>query len=125
MFGISFAELIIFLLVALILIKPKDLPEIAYFLGKVFYKIKKLYADAKEYLKSSSKELGLDDIKYEIDRGISDEKAKSESKTTTIVDIYGNEHLVNRDDVENFDEIEAKKLNEENKNNLNYTKSHL
>lgn len=119
MFGISFAELIIFLLVALVLIKPKDLPEIAYFLGKVFYKIKKLYADAKEYLKSSSKELGLDDIKYEIDRGIADEKAKSESKTTIIVDIYGNEHRVNRDDVENFDETEVEKLNEENKNNLN------
>jgi len=119
MFGISFAELIIFFLVALVLIKPKDLPEIAYFIGKIFYKIKKIYRDAKEYLQSSSKELGLDEIKYEIDRGIADEKAKSESKTTIIVDIYGNEHRVNRDDVDGFNDSEATKLNEENKNNLN------
>jgi Sec-independent protein translocase protein TatA len=115
MFGISFAELIILCLIALILIKPKDLPEIAYFLGKSFYKVKKTYLNAKEYLKSSSSEFGFDEIKYEIDRGIADEKSKSDNKSTTIIDIYGNEHLVNPDNVHNFDEEEVIKLNEENK----------
>jgi Sec-independent protein translocase protein TatA len=115
MFGISFAELTIFCLVALFLIKPKDLPEIAYFLGKTFYKFKKIYSDVKEYLKSSGKDLGLEEIKYEIDRGIADEKAKSNDDVTTIIDIYGNEHQVNKENIsDNFSQDEITKLNSEN-----------
>ena len=121
MFGFSFAELIIVLIVALIFIKPQDLPEIAHFVGKIFYRGKRLIKDLKQSLKDMESELGLDDLKHEINRGIAEEKSKLEEEMTVIVDIYGNEHRVpNVKDVrpdltaeEAAEEI--KRLNVENK----------
>lgn len=121
MFGFSFAELIIVLIVALIFIKPQDLPEIAHFVGKIFYRGKRLIKDLKQSLKEMESELGLEDLKHEINRGIAEEKSKLEEEMTVIVDIYGNEHRVpNVKDVrpdltaEEASE-EIKRLNEENK----------
>ncbi len=94
MFGLSFAELIIVILVALIFIKPKDLPEIAHFIGKVFYRGKRLFEEVKQYLKGAEKDLGLDELRHELNRGIAEEKAKLEDEMTVIVDVYGNEHRV-------------------------------
>lgn len=121
MFGFSFAELIIVLIVALIFIKPQDLPEIAHFVGKIFYRGKRLIKDLKQSLKDMESELGLDDLKHEINRGIAEEKSKLEEEMTVIVDIYGNEHRVpNVKDVRPDLTAEAaaeeiKRLNEENK----------
>jgi sec-independent protein translocase protein TatB len=120
MFGFSLAELILVLLVALIFIKPQDLPEIAHFFGKVFYRSKRLFNEIKESLKEMEKELGIEDLKHEVNRGISEEKAKLKDEMTVIVDIYGNEHLV--PNIEKFKpdlskeeiEQEIKNLNEEN-----------
>ena len=98
MLGFSFAELILVLLVAIIFIKPKDLPEIAHFFGKRYYKARKLIDDVKIQLKSVEKELGLDELKHEINRGIAEEKMKIEGEKkemTQIIDIYGNYHEVN------------------------------
>jgi len=98
MLGFSFAELILVLLVAIIFIKPKDLPEIAHFFGKLYYKARKLIDDVKIQLKSVEKELGLDELKHEINRGIAEEKMKIEGEKkemTQIIDIYGNYHEVN------------------------------
>ncbi|MSP33907.1 MAG: hypothetical protein EXR06_03285 [Rickettsiales bacterium] len=100
MLGFSFAELILVLLVAIIFIKPKDLPEIAHFFGKLYYKARKLIDDVKIQLKSVEKELGLDELKHEINRGIAEEKMKIEGEKkelTKIIDIYGNYHEVNTD----------------------------
>jgi Tat protein translocase TatB subunit len=120
MFGFSLAELIIVLLVILIFIKPEDLPEIAHFFGKVFYRAKRLFNEVKKSLKEMEKELGIDDLKQEMHRGIAEEKSKLEEEMTVIVDIYGNEHQVPnvkglRADLSE-EEIaeEIKKLNEEN-----------
>lgn len=119
MFGFSFAELILVILVALIFIKPKDLPEIAHFIGKIFYRGKSLFADVKQYLKDAEKDLGLEDLKHELNRGIAEEKAKLEDEMTVIVDIYGNEHQVPnvkdlRPDLGDAIVEEVAKLNEEN-----------
>jgi sec-independent protein translocase protein TatB len=94
MFGFSFAELLVVALVALIFIKPQDLPEIAHFIGKVFYRGKSLFKQVKQSLKEMEKELGLDDLKNEMNRGIAEEKSKLEEEMTVIVDMDGNEHLV-------------------------------
>ena len=94
MFGFSFAELIVVILVALIFIRPQDLPEIAHFVGKTFYRGKKLFNDVKKYLKDAEKELGLEDLRHELNRGIAEEKSKLEDEMTIIVDMYGNEHKV-------------------------------
>ena len=98
MFGFSLAELILVFLVAIIFIKPQDLPEIAHFFGKLYCKARKLIDDIKIQLKSVEKELGLDELKHEINRGIAEEKMKIEGEKkelTKIIDIYGNEHEVN------------------------------
>jgi sec-independent protein translocase protein TatB len=123
MFGFSLAELLMVALVALLLIKPQDLPEIAHFLGKIFFRSKKYFNELKQQFEEVKKDLDFQEIKNEINRGIAEEKSKLEElDETIIVDIYGNEHRV--PNVENFrtdlskEEIEEeiKKLNEENLN---------
>ncbi len=121
MFGFSLAELLLVCVVILIFIHPKDLPEIAHFFGKIFYRGKIFLQDLKKQFKAVENELGLDEIKQEINRGIAEEKAKlNDDDITVIVDMYGNEHRVpqsHRDslnlDPEHFSE-EVQKLNEEN-----------
>jgi Tat protein translocase TatB subunit len=120
MFGFSFAELILVILIALIFIKPKDLPEIAHFVGKIFYRSKRMYGDLKKSLKEMEGELGIDELKHELNRGIAEEKAKLEEEMTVIVDMYVNEHHVPnvkkiRSDLSEEEvELEIKKHNENN-----------
>ncbi len=122
MFGFSLAELILVLLVAIIFIKPQDLPEIAHFFGKLYYKARKLIDDLKIQLRSVEKDLGLDELKHEINRGIAEEKMKIEGakkELTKIIDIYGNYHEVNvealRDDLSDEElKAEIAKYNEIN-----------
>lgn len=121
MFGFSLAELLVVFLVALLFIKPDDLPEIARFAGKMVFKGKKALNDLKKYFKEVEQDLGIDEIKNEINRGIAEESAKlKELEATIIVDMDGNEHKVYdvqelREDLSK-EEIsqEISKLNEEN-----------
>jgi Sec-independent protein translocase protein TatA len=94
MFGFSLAELIVTFLVIIIFIKPQDLPEIAHFLGRIFYRLKKTYGELKKSFNELQKDFGIDDLKQEINRGIADEASKIEEEITVIVDLYGNEHHV-------------------------------
>ncbi len=95
MFGFSLAELLVVCIIILIFIKPQDLPEIAYFLGKIFYRAKNFFNDLKKQFKEVEQEFGLDEIKQEINRGIAEEKARlGDDDSTVIIDIYGNEHRV-------------------------------
>ncbi|MDX2082912.1 MAG: hypothetical protein SFV53_02870 [Rickettsiales bacterium] len=122
MFGFSLAELLLICVIALIFIKPKDLPEIAHFLGKIFYRGKKFFYELKKQFRELEQDLGLEEIKQELNRGIAEEKQRldDDEEKTVIVDIYGNEHHV-----KNIDQIrpdldkeqinqEIKKLNQEN-----------
>lgn len=120
MFGFSLAELIVVILVVLIFIKPQDLPEIAHFVGKSFFKIKRFYKELKNSFTDLENEFGLKDLKNEMQRGIAEEKAKLEEDFTIIVDMEGNEHKVPNIahvrpdlDQEKLQE-EVKKHNEEN-----------
>ena len=120
MFGLSLAELLVIGVVAIIFIKPQDLPEIAHFLGKVFFRAKKYFNELKSQFKEVEKDLGLDEIKQELHRGIVEEKMKLEdNEATTIIDIYGNEHKVPTSHQEHFEfsEEEIKKYNDENLKN--------
>lgn len=113
MFGFSLAELIVVLLVILIFIKPQDLPEIAHFLGKAFYRLKRFYQQLKTSFQEIEKEFGIDDLKHELNRGIAEEASKIKEETTVIVDIYGNEHQV-----KNLHEIRPDLNDDEIKNEL-------
>jgi len=120
MFGFSFAELIVVFIVILIFVKPQDLPEIAHFFGKIYYRGKSLFNELKRSLKEMEKELGVDELKHELNRGIAEEKAKIEEDFTIIVDMDGNEHRVPNihhirpDLTEEERKAEVEKLNLEN-----------
>jgi Sec-independent protein translocase protein TatA len=94
MFGFSLAELIITLIAVLIFIKPQDLPEIAHFIGKIFYRGKRFYNELKSSFKEMEGELGISELKDEFNRSVAEEKSKLEDDFTIIVDMEGNEHRV-------------------------------
>ena len=95
MFGFSLAELIVVCLVALLFIKPKDLPEIAHLLGKIFFRAKRFYYEIKKQFQEMEGELGIDELKQELNRGMAEEKIKAEKEDeTVIIDIYGQEHRI-------------------------------
>ena len=120
MFGFSLAELIIVLIIIIIFVNPKDLPEIAHFLGRAYYRIRKFFNEIKKQFSEVEKEIGFDDLKYETSRGMAEEKAKIEDDLTVIVDMEGNEHKVPnlkeiRSDLdEKTVEKEVKNLNNKN-----------
>lgn len=121
MFGISFSEFIIVIIFALAIVNPKDIPVIAKYLTKIFFKAKNIISQAQKEWDNVSKEMGLDNIKEEV------EKEAAELKKTTIIDIYGNEHEVHdldkiRGDLAQDDlDQEVKKYNEVNKESSDKT----
>lgn len=127
MFGFSLAELILVLVVAIIFIKPADLPEIARFVGKAIFHGKRLYGEAKKHLRDLEKDFEIDQLKQEVNMAINEEKLKFEPEEdeTIIVDIYGNEHRVNnvaklRPDLKPEElSQEIAKNNQENQQKLN------
>ncbi|MES2678173.1 MAG: twin-arginine translocase TatA/TatE family subunit [Pseudomonadota bacterium] len=121
MFGISLGEFLLILVIAILVIGPKDLPEVARYLIRAIAKTKQLIAKAKAELDVLGKEIGIDEIKNEIAIELANEKTRIESEVTTIIDLYGNEHQVSdlseiRKD-KNKDEIEQEisELNQKNK----------
>lgn len=123
MFGISFAELLVICLVLFIFIQPKDLPQIAYFAGRLFYKVKKLIKNLQENFEKTQKEIGLDEIKQEFNKAMIDEEINADKKDE-IVDIYGNIHKVSKLDEIRSDltkeelDIEIKKYNQKNSSQI-------
>lgn len=106
---------------ALFFVRPKDLPEIARFIGRVIYHIKKLYYNSKNIINNLSKDFGIDDLEQEITQGISQEKSKIEDDITIIVDMDGNEHKVSnikelRKDLSE-DDLNSEILKQNNNNN--------
>ena len=94
MFGISFIEFIIILAVVVIMVGPKDIPDLARNIVRFVYKFKQFIAESKKELKSVGDEMGLGEIRQEIEQELIAEKIKLEKEVTTIVDIYGEEHHV-------------------------------
>lgn len=117
MFGISLKELVIVALIAIIFVRPQDLPEIAYFLGKIYAKGKKFVENMKKQFENAGKETGFDEIRQEFSNGIVDEEVKNGDKDE-IIDIYGNVHHVDLSHVEGDKEglkEEVERRNRENK----------
>lgn len=75
MFNIGMPELIVIFIVALLVVGPKRLPEIARQLGKAFAQMKRASIDLKEALEQEPPE----DIKEEVRKklGYTDEKQES------------------------------------------------
>ncbi len=122
MFGISLAELLIVLFLAIFIINPKDLPEIARYCGKIYARIKNIITKFKKDFENNKKEIGFDEIKQEFQiSALEEENLVKKSKTKEIIDIYGNIHKVQdveeiRSDLSKEElEEELKKYNEFNK----------
>jgi Sec-independent protein translocase protein TatA len=98
MFGISLPEFIIVIVLLVAVTKPSDIPSIARYLTKAFFKVKNVLRHAKDEVSKVSKELGIEDIKNEAEAEI--KKEHDDLKKTIIIDIYGNEHEVH--DVESI-----------------------
>ena len=45
MFGIGFSELLVIMCIAVLLVRPKDLPKVFRMLGKLFGQVKSMYAE--------------------------------------------------------------------------------
>lgn len=90
----SSGELLLIIVIAIIFIGPKELPEIARHLLKLSIKIKSIIAKTKAELHVLGQEIGIDEIKNEVELELANEKAKLDKEITTIIDIYGNEHQV-------------------------------
>src|SRR5690606_22649666 len=88
LFGISWSELLLVLVVALVVIGPRDMPRLLYQAGKVFKKIRKFTGDIQASLEEIMHEEELEDItreankpggdnlQFEIDRQYEAEQAR-------------------------------------------------
>lgn len=76
MFQIGFSELMLVLLIAFVIVGPKDLPKVARWLGRTLKKLRRMMADLKS-------EMGLDELENEA-KGIQQEikDAKQELDVT-------------------------------------------
>ena len=95
MFGFSLAEFILVIIVAIIFIKPQDLPELAKMLGKTVGEIKKLYQNLLAQWQDVAKQPEIISLAQEFQQQVSlAEKNIQTSTETVVIDMYGKEHIV-------------------------------
>jgi Sec-independent protein translocase protein TatA len=92
MFGISFSEFLVIIVLLVVVTNPKDIPGIAKKITKYFYKAKNMVSQARNEMSRITQDMGLEDIKREVE--IEMKQAQEAARKTTIIDIYGNEHEV-------------------------------
>ncbi len=88
MFGIAWAEMLVILAVALVLIGPKDLPRVLYGAGKILRNVRRFTGDVQKSIDDIMREEELNDIirdanrpggdnlQFEIDRQFQIEQAR-------------------------------------------------
>ena len=73
-FNIGFSELIIVLLIAFLVVGPKDLPKVARWLGRMVKRIRQLIQEVKQETGWDEFEKELKDTKTDVDQTFSDLK---------------------------------------------------
>ena len=67
MFNISFAELIVILILAFVILGPDEMVKVARFCGRVVRKSRRLLWQIKEYVNDEAAETSLDEVKKAAD----------------------------------------------------------
>jgi len=70
LFNIGFAELILVLLIAFLVVGPKDLPKVARWLGRLVKKIRQMIREVKEELGWDELENDTRDMRRDIDQTV-------------------------------------------------------
>jgi sec-independent protein translocase protein TatB len=65
-FGIGYTEIMVIVLVAIIVIGPKDLPKVLRAFGRTMQKVRGMAREFQGHLDQAMREAGVDDIKKEI-----------------------------------------------------------
>ena len=82
MFGLSLFEFIIILIVATIVIKPKDMPEVVYFVAKLAIRLRRFISGIKAKYQKFEDEIGLAKIKETINQELLLEDLEKQHKTS-------------------------------------------
>ena len=81
MLGLSLFEFIIILIVATIVIKPKDMPEVVYFVAKLAIRLRRFISGIKAKYQKFEDEIGLAKIKETINQELLLEDLEKQHKT--------------------------------------------
>ena len=80
MFNIGFAELLLVLVIAYIIVGPKDLPKVARWLGRLVRQAKQLIRELKEEVGWNEMMAETEDVRREIDSAMKDADVSKEMK---------------------------------------------
>ncbi|MBO5569440.1 MAG: twin-arginine translocase subunit TatB [Clostridia bacterium] len=80
MFNIGFAELLLVLVIAYVIVGPKDLPKVARWLGRLVRQAKQLIRELKEEVGWNEMMAETEDVRREIDSAMKDADVSKEMK---------------------------------------------
>lgn len=80
MFNIGFAELLLVLVIAYVIVGPKDLPKVARWLGRLVRQAKQLIRELKEEVGWNDMMAETEDVRREIDSAMKDADVSKEMK---------------------------------------------
>ena len=80
MFNIGFAELLLVLVVAYVIVGPKDLPKVARWLGRMVRRARQLIRELKEEIGWNEMMAETEDVRKDIDDALKDADVSAELK---------------------------------------------
>jgi sec-independent protein translocase protein TatB len=82
-FGVGYSEIFVLVLIAIIVIGPKDLPKVLRAFGKTMSKVRGMAGEFQGHVDQAMKEAGLDDVKKDL-QALKVGSSAPQSKTASI-----------------------------------------